>query len=97
MWKNFVEGKSGVQFVHRYLAYVVVVVIGIIWWKSRKMIRTNLQQKAIYALLGLVLLQFVLGVFTLVLQVPVVLGVLHQALAFLLLAGMTFTLHRFSK
>ncbi len=97
VWKNFVEGKSGVQFVHRYLAYAVVAVIGIIWWKSRKLIRTTLQQKSINMLLLLVLLQFVLGVFTLLLRVPVVLGVLHQVVAFFLLAAMTFTLHRFSK
>lgn len=97
VWKNFVEGKSGVQFVHRYLAYIVVAVIGIIWWKSRKMVRTGLQQKAIQVLLGLVVLQFVLGVFTLILQVPVALGVLHQVVAFFLLAAMTYTLHRFSK
>ena len=97
VWRNFVEGKSGVQFVHRYLAYVVVAVIGLIWWKSRSMTLTILQQKAMHLLVGLVLLQFVLGVFTLILQVPVVLGVLHQMVAFFLLAAMTFTLHRFSK
>ncbi|WP_432411384.1 COX15/CtaA family protein [Rasiella sp. SM2506] len=97
VWKNFVEGKSGVQFVHRYLAYVVVAIIGLIWWKSRNIPVTVLQQKAIHILLGLVLLQFVLGVFTLILRVPVVLGVLHQVVAFFLLAAMTFTLHRFSK
>tara|TARA_R100000935_G_scaffold21876_2_gene40411 strand:- start:70467 stop:71480 length:1014 start_codon:yes stop_codon:yes gene_type:complete len=97
VWRNFVEGKSGVQFVHRYLAYVVVAAIGLIWWKSRSMTLTILQQKAMHLLVGLVLLQFVLGVFTLILQVPVVLGVLHQVVAFFLLAAMTFTLHRFSK
>jgi cytochrome c oxidase assembly protein subunit 15 len=97
VWRNFVEGKSGVQFVHRYLAYVVVAVLGLIWWKSKKMVLTAVQQKAIYTLLVLVVFQFVLGVFTLVLSVPVILGVLHQAAAFLLLAAMTFTLHRFSK
>ena len=49
------------------------------------------------ALVLLVLVQFVLGILTLVLQVPVVLGVLHQVAAFFLLAAMTFTLHRYSK
>jgi cytochrome c oxidase assembly protein subunit 15 len=39
----------------------------------------------------------VLGVLTLVLFVPVWLGVLHQVTAFFLLATMTFTLHRYSK
>ncbi len=97
VWKNFVEGKSGVQFIHRYLAYVVVAIIGIIWWKSRNLALTVFQQKAIHILLGLVFLQFVLGVFTLILKVPVILGVLHQVVSFFLLAAMTFTLHRFSK
>lgn len=97
VWKNFVEGKSGVQFVHRYLAYIVVAFVLIIWFKARKIITTPLQRKGVNLLLLLVFLQFMLGVLTLVLQVPVWLGVLHQIMAFLLLASMTFTLHRFSK
>jgi cytochrome c oxidase assembly protein subunit 15 len=97
VWKNFVEGKSGVQFVHRYLAYIVVAIIFLIWYKARKAVLTIPQKNGINLLLGLVVLQFILGVFTLILQVPVWLGVLHQVVAFFLLAAMTFTLHRFSK
>jgi cytochrome c oxidase assembly protein subunit 15 len=83
--------------VHRYLAYVVVAFIIAIWYKGRKKATTLLQRKGINWLLALVIVQFVLGVFTLILQVPVWLGVLHQVMAFFLLAAMTFTLHRFSK
>ncbi|MDB4121950.1 COX15/CtaA family protein, partial [Flavobacteriaceae bacterium] len=36
LWRNFIEGKSGVQFIHRYLAYIVVGIIGFIWFKARK-------------------------------------------------------------
>ncbi|MCZ6593376.1 MAG: COX15/CtaA family protein [Bacteroidetes bacterium] len=97
VWKNFVEGKSGVQFVHRYLAYIVVAIIVAIWFKARKMTLTATQKNGVNILVGLVLLQFVLGIFTLTLQVPVWLGVMHQVAAFFLLAAMTFTLHRFSK
>jgi cytochrome c oxidase assembly protein subunit 15 len=97
LWRNFIEGKSGVQFVHRYLAYIVVGIIGFIWFKARKNKTTMLQQKGINLLLILVGVQFVLGVLTLVLFVPVWLGVLHQVTAFFLLATMTFTLHRYSK
>jgi len=96
-YKNFIEGKSGVQFVHRILAYVVVFMVFLIWRKSRKLELTAYQQKAIQALILLVGLQFVLGVFTILLQVPVWLGVVHQIGAFFLLSAMTFTLHRFSK
>ena len=97
LWRNFIEGKSGVQFVHRYLAYVVVGIIALIWIRGRKLALTLQQKKGIQWLIGLVIIQFVLGVFTLLLQVPVWLGVLHQVFAFFLLAAMTFTLHRFSK
>ncbi len=97
LWKNFVEGKSGVQFVHRYLAYIVVVFIGVIWFKSRKLDLTGAQSNGISALLILVLVQFVLGVFTLIFAVPLWLGILHQVGAFFLLAAMTYTLHRFSR
>jgi cytochrome c oxidase assembly protein subunit 15 len=97
VWKNFVEGKSGVQFIHRYLAYVVVGLIVFIWYKTKKTNTNPQQHKAIQWLIGIVFLQFILGVFTLIYQVPVVLGVLHQVVAFFLLAVMTFTLHRFSK
>ena len=97
LWKNFVEGKSGVQFFHRYMAYTVVAIIVFIWYRTRKLQLTLPQKNGIYVLSLLVLVQFILGVFTLILQVPVVLGVLHQVTAFFLLAAMTFVLHRFSK
>lgn len=95
--KNFFEGKSGVQFVHRTLAYVVVTFILIIWFKAKKMPLTNYQLKGINALFILVGLQFLLGVLTLIYAVPVWLGIAHQVGAFFLLSAMTFTLHRFSK
>ena len=95
--KNFIEGKSGVQFIHRYVAYIVVGFIALIWFKAKKTVLTKLQSKTLKALLFIVLLQFILGVFTLLYQVPVILGVLHQVVAFFLLAVMTVTLHRFSK
>lgn len=97
VWLNFFEGKSGVQFVHRTLAYIVVLMILIIWNQSKKLTLTDLQKKSINYLIILVGLQFLLGVFTILLQVPVWLGVAHQVGAFFLLTGMTFTLHRFSK
>ena len=95
--KNFYEGKSGVQFVHRYLAYIVVGIIALIWFRTRKIQRTPLQEKGLQTLLALVFVQFVLGVLTLIYAVPLWLGIVHQIGAFFLLAAMTFTLHRFSK
>lgn len=96
-YKNLIENPSGIQFVHRTIAYIVVFCIGLIWWKSKKFNLTDLQKKGVNSLLILVLVQFILGVFTILLQVPLWLGVAHQIGAFFLLSGMTFTLHRFTK
>lgn len=95
--KNFIEGKSGVQFVHRILAYIVVVLILVIWNKTRKKHLTKDQKNGVNALLLLVGIQFLLGILTIIMQVPVWLGVAHQIGAFFLLTAMTFVLHRFTK
>jgi len=97
LYKNFIEGKSGVQFVHRILAYIVAILTIIVWYRSKKMVLSKNQKKGINALLILTGLQFLLGVWTILLQVPVWLGVAHQIGAFFLLSAMTFILHRFSK
>ncbi|MGX1929508.1 COX15/CtaA family protein [Flagellimonas sp. 2504JD4-2] len=95
--KNFIEGRSGVQFVHRYMAYIVVGLIALIWYRTKNMKLTALQRNGVKSLLILVLIQFLLGVLTLIYAVPLWLGVTHQIFAFFLLASMTFTLHRFTK
>lgn len=94
---RFTEGKSGVQFVHRTMAYVVVGLILFLFFKSKKYSLSVEQKKGINALLIVVFLQFTLGVLTLLYSVPLWLGVTHQAVAFFLLAAITYTLHRFSK
>jgi heme a synthase len=97
LFLNLVEGKSGVQFVHRTMAYVVVGLILTLFFKSKKYTLTATQQKGINSLLIIVFLQFILGVFTLLYSVPLWLGLTHQVMAFFLLTAMTFTLHRLSK
>ena len=97
LFLNLVEGKSGVQFVHRTMAYFVVGLIVALFIRSRKYLLSNLQKVGVSTLLIFVFLQFTLGVFTLIYGVPLWLGLVHQIMAFLLLTAMTFTLHRLSK
>ena len=91
------EGKSGVQFVHRTMAYVVVGFILLLFFKSKKYALSIPQKNGLNALVLIVFLQFTLGVFTLLYSVPLWMGLTHQVMAFILLATMTFTLHRLSK
>jgi cytochrome c oxidase assembly protein subunit 15 len=97
VYKNFIEGRSGVQFAHRILAFIVVVSIAIIYIKGKKIAVSNHQLNGLNSLLILVGVQSLLGVLAILLQVPLWLGIAHQIGAFLLLGSMTFTLHRFSK
>jgi len=94
---SFTEGKSGVQFIHRTMAYVVVGMILFLFFKSRKYAISEQQKNGMNALVVIVFLQFTLGVFTLLYSVPIWLGLTHQVMAFFLLTAMTYTLHRLSK
>jgi cytochrome c oxidase assembly protein subunit 15 len=91
------EGKSGVQFVHRTLAYVVVGLILFLYFKSKKFNISIQQKNGLNALVVIVFLQFILGVLTILYSVPLWLGLTHQIVAFFLLTAMTYTLHRLSK
>lgn len=94
---NLTEGKSGVQLVHRTLAYVVVGLIVFLYFKSKKYNLSTQQKNGLTSLVLIVFLQFTLGVFTLLYSVPLWLGLTHQIVAFFLLTAMTYTLHRLSK
>ncbi|MCS6762296.1 MAG: COX15/CtaA family protein [Candidatus Devosia symbiotica] len=88
VWKNLFENAMTVQFVHRTIAYVIVVYVGVMVF----------QRHAAGGFVGihgwlprlglLVLLQVVMGIGTLLMHVPISLAVGHQALAFML-AGVT--------
>ena len=97
VYKNFIEGRSGVQFIHRILAFFVVISVALIYIKGKKIAISNHQLNGLNSLLILVGVQSLLGVLAILLQVPLWLGIAHQIGAFLLLSSMTFTLHRFSK
>jgi len=97
LYKNFIEGKSGVQFIHRTLAITVLFFSIFIYKKSKTLKLTVYQNKGVQLLVIAIGIQFLLGILTLMLQVPIVLGVAHQLGAFILLSATVFTLHRFSK
>jgi heme a synthase len=96
-FQRLTEGKSGVQFVHRTLAYVVVGLILFLFYKGKKYSLTSQQKNGLISLVVIVNIQFALGVLTLLYSVPLWLGLTHQVVAFFLLTAMTYSLHRLSK
>ena len=94
---NFFENEYGVQFVHRTFAFVVVLMVVIIWIKSNKIKLTKHAHLGVTLIIYGTAIQFILGVWTLLYQVPVVLGVLHQTGAFFLFAGCLYLLFHLSQ
>ncbi len=85
LYLNFLENAATVQWVHRTLAILTLVTIS---WSmlllTRQHVSTSLKQTAL-RVIGGVLLQVVLGIVTLLSQVPVLLGTLHQGTAVVVL------------
>jgi heme a synthase len=91
LWKDFTDHRDGVQFIHRNLAWLVAAAFVAMAVHYRR--RATMHGAWVW-LLGAVLLQFVLGVFTVITQVHIVLGVVHQQGALVLLATLLYVLHR---
>jgi cytochrome c oxidase assembly protein subunit 15 len=96
-WKNFFENPAGVQFIHRYIAYFVVIIVIFLWETARKMELTRLQRRASNFMIGVVCAQFLLGIITLLYAVPICVGVIHQTGAFVLFASCLFFMHSLKK
>jgi len=87
-WKNFFWNIATVQFDHRLGAWLLAFLVPLLWWRCR-----NSEAKlAASVLLALVVLQIALGISTLLLAVPVTLGVLHQGVASLVLCAAIWTM-----
>ena len=89
---NIFNDPITVQFIHRLLAYIISILILIWWSRALKLPSTSLFRKTRAIPVALVLLQVVLGIFT-VLYSPdrtslLWLGVSHQFVAMLLLLSM---------
>jgi cytochrome c oxidase assembly protein subunit 15 len=78
------------QFTHRWLGFIVLFFFIVLYVKSKSLEKVHHHAKL---LLILTSVQVLLGIFTLLLSVPIVLGVLHQFVAILLLMVMIKIIH----
>ncbi len=87
---NFADNPIVVQFVHRWLAFVVAgfaVALAVNAWRGRF-------QAEATALIAAVTFQILLGIATLLSGVEIEIAVAHQAMAAVLLAAIIVTAHR---
>ncbi|MCS7082071.1 MAG: COX15/CtaA family protein [Bacteroidetes bacterium] len=84
---NVFHNKVLVQFLHRWWAWgVFAAVTALVWvsWRAPGVsVRGRLLLRSVFSVL---VLQLLLGIATLLLQVPIALGLMHQAVGFLLFA-----------
>lgn len=78
-WSNLVNNMATVQFMHRVMALVVVAMILVTWAQVRQEPPNDRARSWSNALVAVALLQALLGISTLLLNVPLNLAALHQA------------------
>lgn len=86
-----------IQFMHRTIAMVVWAFVLVLWLRARKEGYPSHAVHSVRLMFLLVNIQFGLGILTLLMKVPVWLGLLHQLGAVLLLLASLSHAHRFSR
>ncbi|MGH7006659.1 MAG: COX15/CtaA family protein, partial [Alphaproteobacteria bacterium] len=100
-WLNAFENRTAVQLHHRVLATATLLAVGWLWWRVRRGKALWPASKAALCLIGAVLLQYALGVVTILRfgQAPppmteaVAIGTLHQAGAMVLVTAAVWFAH----
>ena len=83
LWKNFFENPGLVQFIHRVTGYLLFAFGVVVWLRGRQSAHP-ITRVAFNAAFAALLLQIVLGVFTVIYAAPVHIAILHQFLAVVL-------------
>jgi cytochrome c oxidase assembly protein subunit 15 len=96
-WRNFFENLPLVQLDHRLLALLVIVATIIVWLAGLRQPLSRGARRAIGAWAVVALAQLALGISTLLLFVPVLLGVAHQAGALLTFTMALWSCHELSR
>ncbi|MFZ0723812.1 MAG: COX15/CtaA family protein [Xanthobacteraceae bacterium] len=89
LWRNFFENTLTVQFDHRMLAYTIWIVALIHVVSAARTVRTGPVVAGAIILAAAVTLQAALGIFTLLMVVPISLALMHQAMAMVVLTVAT--------
>jgi len=96
-WKNLIDNKITVQFIHRGIAYILLAAVFAWWIKARKITGSSLFMKTKFFPLVLIILQVILGIGTIIMSPYgnnlVWFGVAHQLVAMLFLMTMVFMLY----
>lgn len=93
-WSNLFEVSQTIVFFHRWFGFVVLIAVPLVYYMARK---RNYPREILNGLLwltGVVTLQIVLGILTVLSYVNIVVALIHQANALLLFALVIYFIHR---
>ena len=93
-WRNFFENIVTVQFDHRVLAMVLLLIIPVFWGVAKNTQQEGRIRTGLHLLLAALALQLTLGISTLLLVVPVALAAAHQGGAVILLTASLYVSHQ---
>jgi len=94
---SLTNNMVSVQFIHRWMAVIVFSIAIYIFIRSKKLMLSFKQRRVINFLFFIVIIQFLLGVFTLLNHVPILLGILHQLGGVALLTTIVTSLYFFKR
>jgi cytochrome c oxidase assembly protein subunit 15 len=92
---NLIETAQTIVFIHRWLAWLVLVAAGLMYWQARVYKYYGEVKNGIVWLVVAVSIQIILGIITVLSSVNIVIALLHQATAIGLFALGVYFLHRF--
>ncbi len=94
---NLLENPGTVQWLHRIFGTLLLLLVIGLWFSTYKTKATDSLHVKAALLVLLVILQYLLGIFTVLYQVPVTLGVMHQGIAMIIWVGWLFYYHEFRR
>jgi len=95
-WRNLFENMLTVQFEHRMTAYALLLLAAFHGFDVMRVRAGRAAVRGAHRLLAAVLLQAVLGILTLLYQVPILLALSHQAVAIVVLTFAVLQAERLS-
>jgi len=96
-YKNFIYDLGGIQWVHRTTAWLLLLLVIYLSSYIKDYKSTPRLLKSVYIFISLFILQFLLGVMTLLTQVKIHWASMHQLGAFLLILSLTNLWFQFLK
>lgn len=87
LWLNWFENPISVQFNHRLVAYLLLLLIGFQWLVAQKSDAETSHKRRTLLILCIVLIQATVGILTVLWEVPLNWALAHQGVAVILLGA----------